>query len=204
MTDTLDFYYDYSSPYGYLASERIEAIAEKYNLQVKWRPMLLGAVFKISKQVPLLQVPLKSDYAMMDFSRSAREYKLTYEHPSTFPIGAVAASRATLWLRDHAEGVSNTTISGFVHETYRAYYVRGKDITQVDTLATIADSLGIDANLMRVALSDQSIKDALRDEVNSAIEQGIFGSPTMMIRGEKFWGHDRLEQLDRWLASGGW
>jgi 2-hydroxychromene-2-carboxylate isomerase len=203
MTKIIDFYFDFSSPYGYLASKRIEKIASAHDHEVNWCPILLGAVFKVTGQAPLTEAPLKGDYAVMDFARSAREHKLEYNHPDVFPIGAVAACRASLWLRD-GDHASKQQTTDFIHSIFQAYYVDGKNITDPSVLADLATPLGIDSAAMLSALSEQSVKDALRIEVENAIAAGVFGSPVMIVNKELFWGNDRLEQLDRWLASGGW
>lgn len=204
MSKTIDFYFDYSSPYGFLASERIESIATETNHTVVWRPILLGAVFKVTGQKPLTEAPLKGEYSIMDFTRSAREQKLNYSHPEKFPIGAVAACRATLWLRENEDASLQAMTANFTHEVYRAYFVDNKDITNPEIIAEIAASMGIDVPTMASALTEQSIKDLLRKEVESAIANGVFGSPIMIVDGEKFWGNDRLDQMQRWLQSGGW
>jgi len=204
MSRIIDFYFDYSSPYGYLASERIEEVAEANNYRVVWRPILLGAIFKVTGQAPLTETPLKGDYAIMDFARSAREHELDYQHPHTFPIGAVAACRATLWIRDNSDESIRAKTAKFVHATFRAYYTQGKDITNPSILSACAVELGIDPDRMIEAIQQSDIKDALRKEVEHAIAAKIFGSPMMLVEGELFWGHDRLEQLGRWLKSGGW
>ncbi|MDB4223455.1 2-hydroxychromene-2-carboxylate isomerase [Granulosicoccus sp.] len=203
MTKIIDFYFDFSSPYGYLASKRIEKIASAHDHVVAWHPILLGAIFKVTGQAPLTEAPLKGDYAIMDFARSAREFKLDYNHPEVFPIGAVAACRAAIWLRD-GDQTSNKQSSKFIHAVFHAYYADGKDITNSSVLAELAETLGIDAAEMLSALTEKSVKDALRTEVENAIAAGVFGSPVMIVNKEIFWGNDRLEQLDRWLTSGGW
>ena len=203
MSKIIDFYFDFSSPYGYLASKRIEAVATAHDHVVNWHPILLGAVFKVTGQAPLTEAPLKGDYAMMDFARSAREHKLEYNHPAVFPIGAVAACRATLWLRNGEPALSDKT-GEFVQAVYKAYFTDGKNITDTEVLAQIATSLVIDSAAMLGALSEQSVKDALRTEVEDAIAAGVFGSPVMIVNNEIFWGNDRLEQLNRWLGTGGW
>lgn len=204
MRKTIEFYFDYSSPFGYLASERIESIAQKHDRDVVWHPVLLGAIFKVTKQAPLTQAPLKGDYSIHDFSRSAREHELIYKHPDTFPIATVAACRATLWMRDNTDTSIRACTTNFVHGVFKAYYTQGLDVTDASVLAEIAESLGLDASRMSAALGEQSVKDALRAEVDNAIEAGIFGSPMMIVDNEPFWGHDRLEQMDRWLSTGGW
>lgn len=204
MSKTIDFYYDYSSPFGYLASERIESLAAKHGRTVSWHPILLGAVFKVTGQAPLTQAPLKGNYSIRDFSRSAREQKIDYKHPDVFPIGSVAACRATLWMRDHESGEINQHTANFIHSVFRAYYTQSRDITDVSVITELAENLGIDQQQLTAAMGDQSVKDALRKEVEDAIALEVFGSPMMIVDNEPFWGHDRLEQLDRWLEQGGW
>src|SRR5829696_959870 len=98
MSDTLDFYFDFSSPYGYLASERIDAIASRHGHSVNWHPILLGVVFKQTGMQPLTQIPLKGGYAELDFSRSARMMKIPFAMPSVFPISSQAPARVMLWI----------------------------------------------------------------------------------------------------------
>lgn len=118
MAAPIDFYFDFSSPYGYLASERIDALASKYGRTVNWKPILLGAVFKVSWQAPLTEVPLKGVYSKIDFMRSARFYSVPYRQPDVFPISTVNASRAFLW----AEEKDSAKAKGLAHALYRAYF----------------------------------------------------------------------------------
>jgi len=100
MADPIDFYFDFSSPYGYLASTRIDDLAARHGRSVTWRPILLGAVFKITGQQPLPTIPLKGSYAAHDLARSARLLKVPFKLPTKFPIGATAPSRAFYWVSD--------------------------------------------------------------------------------------------------------
>ncbi len=204
MSNTIDFYFDFSSPYGYLASTRIEAIAERYDRSVTWHPILLGAIFKVSGQAPLTTYPLKGDYAIHDFSRAAREYNTPYNHPDPFPISTVAAARACCWIKASNETAVVATLAPFIHATLKAYYVDGRNIGDAEEVLSIAESIGLDKHALAQGLADQTIKDALKNAVNQAIERGIFGSPTMVVDSELFWGSDRLEQIERWLSRGGW
>ncbi len=204
MAKVLDFYFDFSSPYGFLASEQIETLAARHDRTVNWHPILLGAVFKVTGQAPLVMAPVKGDYATMDFARSAREHNIDFRMPDTFPIGAVAASRASWWLLSHADPAMQKKSADFIHGCYRAYFSEGRDITNVDVLSSIATSIGIDAPEMTTACGEQRVKDLLRNQVNAAIECGVFGSPIIIVDDEMFWGHDRLEQVDRWMSTGGW
>lgn len=204
MSSAIDFYFDFSSPYGYLASERIEAIAERCGRHVVWHPILLGAVFRVTGQAPLTDAPLKGDYSVRDFARSAREHQLPYEHPQKFPIGSVAASRAVLWLRNHEDAQAQALTGSLIHALYRAYFTLGLNITDLEVIANVAETLGLDSQAMLQALPSPPVKDTLRAEVEQAIALGVFGSPMMIVDEEPFWGHDRLEQMERWIKAGGW
>ncbi|MEE9319596.1 MAG: 2-hydroxychromene-2-carboxylate isomerase [Granulosicoccus sp.] len=204
MTPSIDFYFDFSSPYGYLASKKIEALAEKHNRLVNWHPILLGAIFKITKQAPLTTYPLKGDYALMDFARTARETGLPYRHPTEFPIGAVAASRASYWLTEHEDPSIATRAVPFIHAIFAAYYCDDRNISLPAVVLEVAASVGIDPNTLEISLSKQEIKDRLRSAVEAALERKVFGSPTLFVDDQQFWGNDRMEQLDRWLTRGGW
>ena len=94
----IDFYFDFSSPYGYFAATRIEAVAQKHGRWVNWQPILLGTVFKITGGQPLPSLPLKGDYAKRDMARSARLLDIPFNYPTKFPISGVAPSRAMTWL----------------------------------------------------------------------------------------------------------
>lgn len=204
MSKSIDFYFDFSSPYAYLGSTRIEAVAQKHGRTVNWQPILLGAIFKVSGQAPLTTYPLKGDYALRDFDRAAREHNTPYKLPDPFPIGAVAACRTCCWLKATSDATLNAKLTPFVHAVFKAYYVEGRNISELDEVLSIADSVGIDKESLAAGLGDQAIKDALKTAVQQAIEVGIFGAPTTVVDGELFWGSDRIEQIDRWLERGGW
>lgn len=201
---TLDFYFDYSSPYGFLASERIEAIAARHSRTLRWNPILLGAIFKLTRQKPLTEAPLKGDYAIKDFKRSARQFGIDYRHPSPFPIGAVAACRASIWIRENDNETVCAKLPEFIHSVFRAFYTQGKDITDAAILMQLAADIDIDPDSLAQGIGTATIKDALRQDNDTAIARGVFGSPMFIADDEPFWGHDRIEQLDRWLETGGW
>ena len=94
----IEFWFDFSSPYSYLAAEKIDALAASYQRSVHWRPILLGAIFQITNAVPLVQLPLKGDYSVRDFARSARFLGLPFTMPSQFPLPTQQAARAYYWL----------------------------------------------------------------------------------------------------------
>lgn len=199
MTKTIDFYFDFSSPYGYLASTRIDALAQKYARTVTWRPMLLGVAFKTTGQTPLPMVPLKGDYSKHDFERSARYYGIPFHQPTAFPIATQAPARAFYWLNEKDPAAAKTLAVAL----YRAYFLDDVNISNPSDTVAVAAKAGCDAREVEAALNDPAVKEKVKTEVDAAIARGVFGSPFIFIDDEPFWGMDRFDQIERWLAHGG-
>lgn len=198
MAAALDFYFDFSSPYGYFAATKIEAVAARHGREVIWKPILLGAVFKISGGQPLPTLPMKGPYALRDILRSARFYGIEYRPPSKFPIATQAPARAFYWVNQSDSALAKTLAQAL----YRAYFVEDRDISSPDITADVAAALGLKRDAVLAALNDPAVKDKLKNEVDAAIRRGVFGSPYIVVDGEPFWGIDRFDQLERWLARG--
>jgi 2-hydroxychromene-2-carboxylate isomerase len=196
MAEPIDFYFDFSSPYGYLASTEIDGLAARHGRSVTWRPFVLGAAFKLTGQRALTEQPLRGDYARRDFARSARLLGVPFKMPEPFPFFALAASRACYWVEAPSQA------KALAKAVYHAAFGEGRDITPVAVVAEIARGLGIQG--LEQGLEQPATKAALRDATDQALARGVFGSPFFIVDGEPFWGHDRLGQLDRWLATGGW
>jgi 2-hydroxychromene-2-carboxylate isomerase len=198
MTDPIDFYFDFSSPYGYFASTRIDALAAQYGRAVQWHPVLLGVIFKTTGAQPLPLVPLKGDYALRDFERTARFHDIEYRRPAKFPLATQLAARAMLWIQE-VHGAAKAV--EFAQAVYRAYFVDGSDIGDPDVVAGIASAIALDGAALVDGAGEQSTKDRLKAEVDAAIARGVFGSPFVIADGEPVWGFDRFDQLDAWLEN---
>jgi 2-hydroxychromene-2-carboxylate isomerase len=199
MSAPIEFYFDFSSPYSFLASEQIEALAQRHGRAVDYKPVLLGAVFKASGGEPLTsQYGPKADYSVHDFRRSARYAGVAYRQPSRFPIGAVAASRAVLWLQQ----TDPARATPFIHAIFRAFFQQDRDVSDPAVVAEVARAESIDADALLTAVQQPAVKDLLKSRVDAAIERGVFGAPTIVVDGEVFWGNDRLPQIERWLKQG--
>jgi 2-hydroxychromene-2-carboxylate isomerase len=200
MAEPIDFYFDFSSPYGYLMSEKIDALAAQHGRKVRWHPILLGAIFKTTGSAPLtLQHPVKAAYYVGDFARSARFLGVPFKQPSRFPLPTQIAARAYYWLH----GQDCALARQFAHAVYRALFVDDRDISDPETIFEISAKNAIDRSILEPALQTPEIKARLKDEVEQAMARGVFGSPTVIIDGEPFFGADRLPQIERWLATGG-
>jgi 2-hydroxychromene-2-carboxylate isomerase len=196
----IDFYFEFSSPYGYIASRLVDDFEKRVGRPVRWRPMLLGPVFKLTGQAPLVEVPIKGEYSKKDFARSARFHKVAYRHPEKFPIGTVAALRAFYWV----EGRDPAKARVLAKALYEGFFAVGKDISSPATVLEIARSSGVDGDALAAALEDPAVKDRAKREVETAIAAGVFGSPFFVVDGEQFWGVDRMPMLEEWVRSGGW
>ena len=199
-TSAIDFYFDFSSPYGYLAAQAIDDIGARHGIDVAWRPFLLGAVFKITNARPLPHTPMKGDYLAHDMPRAARLLGVPYVLPDPFPFASVAACRAYYWLAQDDPARSRD----FARAVFHGAFGEGRDMSAAEAVIEEAAKLGIDREAVAAALQDPAVKDRLRQEVDAAIARGVFGSPFFFLDNEPFWGHDRLDQVDRWLETGGW
>lgn len=200
MNKPIEFYFDFSSPYGYVAAEKIDLLAARYGRSTDWHPVLLGAIFKVTGAQPPAGVPIKGTYFTRDFARTARLLNIPFKQPSIFPIASIAPSRAVYWLKDRDAEMAKV----LTRALYRAFFVDDRDIQNVEVVLDVAAKLGIDRNELSAALNDQAIKDRVKSEVQQAMDKGVFGSPYIIVDGEPFFGADRLDQVEKWLATGGW
>jgi len=200
MKNPLEFYFDFSSPYGYIAATRIEDLAARHGRSTVWRPILLGAVFKLTGQQPLTTIPLKGSYAQHDMARTARRLGVPFRMPGKFPISTTAPCRAYYWLHNQDPAAARQLAQAL----YRAYFAEDRDISNPEVTANVAAKLGHDKSAVAQALNDAAVKERLKTEVDAAIERGVFGSPYFIVDGEPFWGSDRLDQIEEWLTKGGW
>jgi len=166
---------------------------------VNWRPILLGPMFKAAGTAPLVGVPLKGPYSIRDFPRTARFLGIPYRQPDPFPIGTQNAARTFYWLDDRDPVKAHQ----FAMACYATYFGQGIDISSPDKVADIAANLGEDRAQVLAAMAEPAIKERLKKEVDAALARGVFGSPFIIVDGEPFWGNDRLDQVDAWLATGG-
>jgi 2-hydroxychromene-2-carboxylate isomerase len=194
----IDFHFDFSSPYSYIASEWIEALAARHGRTVGWHAILLGATFQAAELKSPVSHPIKREYSLRDFERSARFAGVPLTMPEPFPIPTQNAARVFWWL--HAADESRAT--GWVHHVFRAYFTRGVNLSDAAALKGLAAEFGLDAAEAEAAWSDPAWKLRLKQENDSAVAAGLFGAPSFVLDGEVFWGNDRRAQMERWLEKG--
>ena len=198
MSAPIDFYFDFSSPYGYLASEQIEALAARHGRAVMWHAIVLDAQFQPQGGVKIPLALLRTEYARRDCERSAAFLGIPYKTPTPYPVHTEHAARAFQWLSDRNPDEARA----FAHGVFRAYFVDGRNISEPAVLLEIAGALGLDREEVSNAFSDLATKARLKAEIDLAEARGVFGSPFFIVEGEGFWGPDRLAQIERWLETG--
>ncbi len=196
----IEFYFDFSSPYGYLASCQIDRIADRHGRRVLWRPYLMGVAMKVTGRQPLVEQPMIADYTRIDLPRSARRAGVKCTLPDPFPVATVTACRAYYWLLDQDEEKAKSLAQAL----YVAYFVEGRNIGKPDVVLHVAGALGIDRDTLAAAIQEPAVKARLKEITDNAVARGIFGSPFFIVDGEPFWGNDRLREVDEWLETGGW
>ncbi len=199
-TGEIDFYFDFSSPYGYFAAARIDEVVTPFDRTVRWRPILLGPAMEKTGNRPLSDQGAKGEYSVHDWDRLARFMGLPWSLPDPFPIATVRTARTFYWIEENSPDQAKP----FAMAAYKAYFGDGAAINDPETVAEIAAGLGLDRQAVLDGIEQSSIKLRLRDEVDQALEKGVFGSPYVIVDGEPFWGADRFWMIKRWLKSGGW
>ena len=194
----VEFYFDFSSPYAYIASEWVEAVAARHARLVRWHAVLLGATFRAAELRPPVEHPVKRDYVLADFARSARFEGVPFRLPERFPIATQNAARVFWWLAadDPARAAD------WAHAGLRAFFTRGVPLDEPPALRALCAEAGLDPDAAEAAWNDPRWKLRLKEENEAAVAAGVFGAPTFVVDGETFWGNDRKPQVERWLADG--
>jgi 2-hydroxychromene-2-carboxylate isomerase len=198
----IDFWFDFISPYGYFASQRIDALAARHGREVRWHPLLLGVtVLKVMKLPPVMQTPLKADYVRREVARYKRRHGVVLARDlSAPPMNPLPAARAFAWLLEAAPAHAKP----FAREVFRRTWGEGRDVVEAESLLDAGRAAGVPEALLHTATQGPEPAERLRAEVDAAIACGAFGSPFFLVDGEPFFGVDKLELIERWLAEGGW
>ncbi|MEP3244740.1 MAG: 2-hydroxychromene-2-carboxylate isomerase [Sneathiella sp.] len=199
MTNVIEFYFEFNSPFAYIAAHQIEEVAKKHGMEVSWRPISLGHVWKAigATNVGPAGNPVKLKYQGKDSARFAKLAGLPLNRPAMHPVDAKLARLAfyRLSAKDPALGKS------FVKGVFDQFWGRGEDITTADQLAGVMKNLGQDESELEASLSDNEAKTAMIAFTQEAIDSGAFGMPWFKVGDEVFWGADRIPHIDQYLAS---
>ena len=191
----IEFFFDISSPWTYLAFHNVQPLAAELKTSIQWRPILVGGIFNsVNPSVYAMRehpVPLKQAYMLKDLQDWAREAGLTIVMPpKVFPVNSVKAMRGCLWL---AQQAGNTqAMLPFATAAFEAYWAREEDISQDAVLADLCEATGVDVKAFFEGISQPAVKDTLKSNTEEVVRRGGFGSPTMFVVDSMYFGNDRL------------
>ena len=198
VTPVLDFWFDFASTYSYPAAMRIGPLAEQAGVTVRFRPFLLGPIFKDQGWTtsPFNLYPAKGRHMWRDLERLSADLGLPFRRPEPFPQNSLLAARVAIAALDHAWG------KDLCRAIFRAQFGDGRRIDDPAVIDDVLTDMKIDPQAMHVAARSDEIKARLRSETEAAQGLGLFGAPSFATAdGELFWGNDRLEQALRWARN---
>lgn len=201
MSQTIDYYYDFSSPYAYLACEAVTKLAERCDATVNFVPFLLGGLFRLvkldmSNGPPIMQASAnKQRHYSEDMARYADLRGLPFAWPPTFPLNTVRPLRVML----QVEGDAHRALAVRI---FKAYWGDGAEIADPAVLSEIIAAEGLDAQTLLAGCQDPTVKAKLIDNTNTLFALGGCGAPTFVVDGHVFWGQDRMHMVESVL--GGW
>jgi 2-hydroxychromene-2-carboxylate isomerase len=192
---TVDFWFEFASSYSYPAAMRISALAEAAGVTVRWRPFMLGPIFKAQGWTtsPFNLFPAKGRNMWRDLERTCDTLGLPFVRPRTFPQNTLLAARVAL------VGLAEVWGEDYCRAIYRAEFGAGQEIQESEAIAGVLAGLGLNAGAVLDRAQSNDIKSQLRAHTEYAERLGIFGSPSFVTAdGELFWGNDRLEAALNW------
>ena len=200
MTNKLEFFYDCSSPWTYLAFEGIESLSKRQNYQLVWKPILVGGIFNLtnpsvyeSRSNPVKE---KLAYSQKDMKDWSKVRGIEFNWPDIFPINSVKAMRGSFF------AINEDLVVEYSREVFRSYWTDGKDISNTDVLSEIVESLGMDAVKFLEFIDEDETKEALKKNTQELIERGGFGSPTIYLNEtDMYFGNDRLHLIEELIKA---
>lgn len=194
----IDFYFDVSSPWTYLAFRNIQPMATELKVTINWCPVLVGGIFNTVNQRMYASREdshsPRNRYVLKDLQDCARQTGLKIAFPpKVFPVNSVKAMRGCIWLSQNVS--SQAHLLAFIEATFAAYFTQQEDISQDDVLANICRSIGIDVDAFADGITQPHIKQALKANTDEAIARGAFGVPSFFVGDDMYFGNDRLDLL---------
>jgi len=195
MARTLEFYFDYGSPYSYLADTQVEAIAQRAGATLVRKPMLLGGVFKATGNHSPAELPQKSAWSAFDMPMWAHHYGVPFQRNPFFPVNTLALMR----------GATAAQIDGSFERyhpaVFKAMWVEGRNLNDMKEVAAVLSAAGLDAAKFGARIQDQDVKDRLKVTTEEAVARGVFGAPTCFVDNMMFFGNDRLPFVEMALKG---
>jgi 2-hydroxychromene-2-carboxylate isomerase len=189
MSKTLEFFFDLGSPASYLAYTQLPALCAETAAQLVYQPMLLGGVFKATGNASPISVPAKGRYMFDDLARYAQRYQVTLRFNPHFPINTLVLMRAVTGIQMRQP----ERLVDFLDCLFRALWVDGLHLGDPAVVANVLTEHGFDPKEVLALANDESVKTALKDKTEQAVQRGVFGAPSLFVGKQLFFGQDRLE-----------
>jgi 2-hydroxychromene-2-carboxylate isomerase len=195
MSKTVEFFFDFGSPTSYLAWTQLPRIAAAAGAQIVWRPMLLGGVFKASGNQSPISIPAKGRYMLQDLARFARRYGVPLAFNPHFPINTLPLMRGAVGY------LGSERFQPYVRTVFEALWVQQQNLGAPELVAAVLNAAGLDAAEFERLISDEAVKQRLKDNTEEALQRGVFGAPTFFVGSAMFFGQDRLDFVAEALAQ---
>ncbi len=194
MPGKLEYFYDFVSPFTYLADTQLDGIVSRTGCTLVARPFFLGGVMKATGNSPPINVAAKGAYMFGDLGRWARRYEVKLEMPASFPFNSLKAMRAAV------VAVRSGREAEFRKACFQAIWAEGADVGSTAGLVEVLERVGLEADKVLTAIEQQDVKDELTRNTSEAVDRGAFGAPTFFVNeSEMFWGNDRLDFVEQAL-----
>jgi len=187
MIKPFDFYFDFGSPYAFLAHKEIRKLEKENSIKIKYKPILLGALLKLSGLKPLIDIPIKGKYMIRDCKLWAEKYNIEFKFNNYFPIITLTLMRCVL-VAEKEDFSEN-----FINKVFDAIWKDGLNLNDNLIVEKLIKNLDINPKKFLLETTDAKIKDELKKRTDEAYDKGIFGVPSFIVNNKIFWGQDRLE-----------
>ena len=187
MIKPFDFFFDFSSPYAYLAHKQIRVIEKENKIKVNYRPILLGGLHKLSNITAAAFIPAKTKYIIRDCKMIAEKFKIDFKFNTNFPINSLQLMRGALY------AIKKKKIEEYCDAFFDSYWKNNINLKNEDIINSVLHNIDINKSEFKKFISSQIAKDELKKVTKNAFDQGIFGAPTFIVNNKIFWGQDRLE-----------
>lgn len=197
MSREIEFFFDVGSSYSYLAATQMQGLATRTGVPVRWRPFLLGGVFKATGNDLPIRLPAKAKWMLGDMMLWAKHYGIPFKVPKPFPTVTLRPQRALA----AAERIAPGCVPAFALALFTSYWAEQQDVTTDATIGPAATSAGLNASAILNAIDASETKDQLRATTDEAVKRGAFGAPAMFVGDALFWGNDRIPLLEAYLGG---
>lgn len=196
MGKTVEFFFDFGSPYSYLAYRALPGIAAAHGAQIALRPMLLGGVFKATGNHSPLDVPAKNRWARLDLERWAAHYGAAFKHNPFFPINTLTLMRGAAGMQ-----MREADFHKYVEAIFHAMWQEPRNLGDQHELTAVLREAGFNPDDFQSLVNDPAVKEQLKKNTEEAVARGVFGAPAFFVGEEMFWGQDRLDFVAAALAK---